>query len=561
MINRFLIFTTILALTISCNKPSTKEVKTQTKPNIIYIMSDDHTTQGFGIYGSRLADLNPTPTLDKIANEGIIFDNCFVNNSICTPSRAAILTGQHSQANGVLDLEGVLKPENQYLPIEMKKLGYQTAIIGKWHLHDQPNFDYYNVFTHHGGQGSYFDPWLTETGMHYAQSTDKAYEGKQYNGHSSDVVTDITLNWLETKRDPNKPFMLLYQFKAPHDDFEYAPRYKDYLEDTFIPEPASMYYNGNNGSVATRGKNDSLINVIGSSVSRRNTIRNKGMRTWTKESVKHSDPDFDPSKKVTELMDSQTYTHETYQEYLKRYLRCVKGVDDNVARLVKYLKDNDLYDNTIIVYTGDQGFMLGEHDYVDKRWMYEEALRMPFFVRYPEKIKAGLRTNAIINNTDFAPTLIEMAGGTPPDQMQGHSFKHILETGEEPQDWQQSTYYRYWMHMAHKHANPAHFGIRTKEYKLIFFYGKYWVDTKDPNATWNKDSWGNRFEMDTPVAWEFYDLTKDPKEMNNAYDDPAYKEIIEDLKVQLVAKRKELNEEDGDKFPHIQKVIDEHWND
>lgn len=460
-----------------------------------------------------------------------------------------------------MDLEGALPLDRQYLPIEMKKLGYQTAMIGKWHLHDQPNFDYYNVFTHHGQQGSYFDPWLTESGMHFAQSDDKAYEGKQYKGYSSDIVTDITLNWLQNKRDPNKPFMLMYQFKAPHDDFEFAPRYKDYLEDTYIPEPASLYNNGNNGSIATRGINDSLTHVIGSSVSKRNTIRHMGMRMWSNEFTKNNRPDFDPSTKITPNMSDVEYTHQTYQEYLKRYLRCVKGVDDNVARLVKYLKENDLYDNTIIIYTGDQGFMLGEHDYIDKRWMYEESLRMPFFVRYPEKIKAGTRTNAIINNTDFAPTLIELAGGTPPKQMQGHSFKTILEKGEEPTNWQQSTYYRYWMHMAHAHANPAHFGIRTKQYKLIFFYGKYWVDTKDPKATWNKESWGNRFDLDTPAAWEFYDLGKDPQEMNNAYKNPAYKEVIADLKKQLAAKRKELNEEDKEKFPHIQKVIDAHWND
>lgn len=555
----FLVFLLLLMFSSSCSKTSKKE--TAKKPNIIYIMADDHTSQAFGVYGSRLAKLNPTPTLDKIANEGIIFDNCFVNNSICTPSRAAILTGQHSQANGVLDLEGVLPTENQYLPIEIKKLGYQTALIGKYHLTSQPNFDYYNVFTHHGQQGSYFDPWLTETGMHYAAASDKDYEGKQYKGHSSDIVTDISINWLKNKRDSNKPFFLMYQFKAPHDDFEYAPRYKDYLEDTYIPEPASLYHNGNNGSIATRGKNGELIRDIGSSVSRRNIIRNKGMRTWNKESVKNSDPDFNPNQKVHELMSEKEYTHETYQEYLKRYLRCVKGVDDNVARMIQFLKDEGLYENTIIVYTGDQGFMLGEHDYVDKRWMYEEALRMPFFVRYPEKIKAGTRTDAIINNTDFAPTLIEMAGGAPPKQMQGHSFKHILETGEEPEDWQQSTYYRYWMHMAHAHANPAHFGIRTKEYKIIFYYGKYWVDTDDPEAEWNKGSWGNRFTMHTPAAWEFYDLTKDPEEMNNAYKNPAYKDIIANLKEQLIAKRKELNEEDGEKYPHIQKVIDKHWND
>lgn len=555
-LKRIAILTLVLNF-FSCKQAESQ--KTAKQPNIIYIMADDHTSQAFGIYNSRLSKLNPTPTLDKIANEGMIFDNCFVNNSICTPSRAAILSGQHSQANGVLDLEGSLPKDHQYLPIEMKKLGYQTAIIGKWHLKEEPNFDYYNVFTKHGQQGSYFDPYLTETGMNFANEKDPAYEGKMYKGHSSDIVADITLDWLKNKRDKNKPFVLFHQYKAPHDDFQYAPRYKDYLADTFIPEPESFYDNKNNGSEATRGKNDSLINVIGSSLSKRNTIRHMGMRLWSKKFIKRNNPDFDMHQ--IDGLSEKEYMSATYQEYLKRYLRCVKGVDDNVARLIKYLKEEGLYDNTIIVYTGDQGFMLGEHDYIDKRWMYEESLRMPFFVRYPESIKAGSRTDAIINNTDFAPTLIEMAGGTPPEKMQGHSFKHILETGKEPEGWQQSTYYRYWMHMAHAHANPAHFGIRTKKYKLIFFYGKYWVDTDKPDAEWNKKSWGNRFTLHTPAAWEFYDLTKDPKEMNNAYNDPEYKAIIANLKEQLIAKRKELNEEDGEKYPHIQKVIDEHWND
>ena len=562
MLKKIFVLSVLSISFFSCKEAAQEEVIPTKKPNIIYIMADDHTTQAFGIYGSRLASLNPTPTLDQLAHEGMVFDNCFVTNAICTPSRATILTGQYSQANGVLDLEGHLETANQYLPEELRKLGYQTSLIGKWHLGEKPNFDYYNIFTEHGGQGSYFDPNLTESGMNFAEYGTPEYEGKKYTGHSSDIVADISIDWLKNKRDKNKPFMLMVQFKAPHDDFEYAPRYNDYLADTYIPEPASLYENGNNGSIATRGKNDSLLSVIGSSVSKRNTIRSMGMRLWSDAFTKISNPDFDASVGTNLDLSDKAYTHATYQEYLKRYLRCVKGVDDNVARLIKYLKEEGLYDsNTIIVYTGDQGFMLGEHDYIDKRWMYEESMRMPFIVHYPEKIKPNTRTNAIINNTDFAPTLIDLAGGTAPEQMQGHSFKTILETGEEPEDWQQSTYYRYWMHMAHAHANPAHFGIRTKQYKLIFFYGKYWVDTKDPEATWNKKSWGNRFEMDTPVAWEFYDLSKDPKEMNNAYNNPEYKAVIADLKNQLIANRKSLNEEDGEKYPHIQKVIDAHWND
>ncbi|WP_282049459.1 sulfatase family protein [Maribacter aquivivus] len=548
----FFLFLVVVCFS-SCEKVAKEPIDTK-KPNIIYIMADDHTTQAFGIYGSRLASLNPTPALDQLANEGMIFDNCFVTNAICTPSRATIITGQYSQANGVLDLEGHIPPERQYLPQEMKKLGYESAIVGKWHLENEPaSFDYYAVLP---GQGKYHNPEFI------VQGENEWPENRiQTTGHSSDNITDLTIEWLKDKRNKDKPFFLMHHYKAPHDDFEYAPRYKDYLEDEYIPEPASLYVNGNNGSIATRGNNDSLLNVIGSSVSKRNKIRGMGMRIWSDEYTKISNPDFDASIKTKLDLSDNGYTHATYQEYLKRYLRCVKGVDDNIARLIKFLKEEGLYDNTIIVYTGDQGFMLGEHDYIDKRWMYEESMRMPFFVRYPEKIKAGSRTDAIINNTDFAPTLIDMAGGTAPEQMQGHSFKTILETGEEPEGWQQSTYYRYWMHMAHAHANPAHFGIRTKQYKLIFFYGKYWVDTKDPKATWNKKSWGNRFEMDTPVAWEFYDLGKDPQEMNNAYDNLVYKDVIADLKNQLLQKRKSLNEEDGDKYPHIQKVIDEHWND
>ncbi|MDO6819168.1 sulfatase [Zobellia sp. 1_MG-2023] len=548
----------LLLLIVFSSCKEEKAVITEKKPNIIYIMADDHTTQGFGIYGSRLAKLNPTPTLDKIANEGMIFDNCFVSNSICTPSRAAIITGQNSQLNGVLDLDGRIEPARQFLPIEMKKLGYQTAVVGKWHLKEEPAaFDYYKVLP---GQGKYFDPEFRVRGdQPWPKNT------VQTKGHSSDMVTDISLDWLKNERDPNKPFFLVHQFKAPHDDFENAPRYEEYLADTFIPEPESLYERGNNGSVATRGKNDSLTRIIGSSVSHRNLIRNQAMNIYVDSSIHRSYRDADkirPEEYVKWEMDDEErkYTSKVYQDYVKKYLRCVKGVDDNVKRLMDYLEAEGLMDNTIIVYTGDQGFMLGEHDFIDKRWMYEESMRMPFFVRYPEKIKAGTRTDAIINNTDFAPTLIELAGGSTPDYMQGKSFKTILETGEEPEDWQKSTYYRYWMHMAHRHQNPAHFGVRTKDYKLIFFYGKYYVDTTDPNAEWDKENWGNDFDTDTPAGWEFYDLKKDPKEMNNAYADPAYAETIADLKKELLRLREDLNETD-EKYPHIQKVIDAHWND
>jgi len=535
----------LIAIITACNG-KVKKIGTPKKPNILFIMSDDHTSQAIGAYGSRLAKLNPTPNIDRIANEGMLFENAFCTNAICTPSRATIITGQYSQANGVLDLDGHLPANKQYLPKEMRKIGYETAVIGKWHLKDQPNaFDYYKVFYN---QGEYFNPVMYEKG-----STDSVYNykvhrikgtfaGKRYEGHSSDIVTDASLNWLQNKRDKSKPFMLLHHFKAPHDMFEFAPRYSNYLEDVEIPEPASLYDNQNNGSVATRGYNNSLIDTIGSSVGYRNVIRNMGM---------HMD--------IDQSLPENEYKKLAYQEYLKRYLRCVKGVDDNVKRIFDYLEKEGLMDNTIIVYTGDQGFMLGEHDYIDKRWMYEEAMRMPFMVRYPKIIEAGSRTNAIVNNADYAPTILELAGAETPEYMQGHSFAHILETGEEPDGWQQATYYRYWMHMAHRHNNPAHFGIRTKDYKLIMFYG---ANYDSRFANWKAEGKKKRPvpAMKTPVAWEFYDLKSDPNEMDSRYNNPEYGPIIKELKQQLTAKRKELNEEDNN-YPQLKEIIDAHWND
>ncbi len=506
----------------------------QNRPNIIYIMSDDHTSQAIGAYGSRLAKLNPTPTIDRIGKEGIIMENAFCTNAISTPSRGCIITGQYSQTSGVLDLATPLPVESQYLPIEMKKLGYQTAIVGKWHLYNQPEmFDYYNVFY---GQGEYFNPVLCEKGMtETIKKGGKELPGRRYKGHSSDIVMDITLDWLKNKRNKDQPFFLCHQFKAPHDKFEYNPRYEEYLEDVFIPEPESLWDNQNNGSVATRGYNDSLIDTIGTSVSKRQFKGSMGQITGTDFSL--------PDKE---------FTRATYQRYLKMYLRCVKGVDDNVKRLFDYLEAEGLMDNTIIIYTGDQGFFLGEHDYIDKRWLYEEAMRMPFMVRYPKEIEAGSRSSAIVNNVDYAETIIDMAGGKAPKQMQGESFKEILyNEGKEPKGWKQDTYYRYWMHMIH-HQNPGHFGIRTKDYKLIFFYGVDYTERPDQSQFAFST-------IQTPAAWELYDLRKDPHEMNNVYGDPAYAKVTADLKRRLLKLRKDLNETD-DNYPHIQEIIDENWD-
>ncbi len=484
------------------------------RPNILFIMADDHTTQGIGVYGSRLAKLNPTPNIDALAKNGMRFDRVYCNNSICTPSRASIITGQYPQTNGVLDLNGNIPPARQFLPIEMNKAGYQTAMIGKWHLKKEPAaFDYYCVLP---GQGKYHNPDFRIRGDRPWPKNVISKKGK----HSSDAITDISLDWLKHGRDKGKPFFLMHHFKAPHDMFANAKRYDSYLADVEIPEPDNLHNQPAEGfgSVATR--------KLGAGVTK-------------------AHPSWGLSRRlgIDQSLPEPQHGKQAYQRYLKRYLRCVKGVDDNVKRLIDYLRQTGELDNTIIMYTGDQGFFLGEHDLIDKRWMYEEAFRMPFIVHAPRMVKAGSINNWLINNTDFAPTMLELAGApNTPNYMQGCSFAGALSGQAKPADWRKVTYYRYWMHMAHNLQVPAHFGIRSACYKLIFFYGC------------NPDGRGRR----TPVAWEFYDLDKDPFEMNNLYLDLQYSKIIEAMKVELKKTRAELNETD-EKYPHIQAIIDAHW--
>jgi arylsulfatase A-like enzyme len=480
------------------------------RPNILFIMSDDHTFQAIGAYGSRLAGINPTPVIDSLARNGMRFNRVFCNNSICAPSRASIITGQYSQTNGVIDLGGGIEPDHQYLPIEMKKAGYQTAMIGKWHLKKEPAaFDYYCVLP---GQGSYFDPLFRVRGdKPWPKST-----VRKQGFHSSDAITDIGLEWLKNGRDPSKPFFMMHHFKAPHDMFQNANRYDTYLEDVRIPEPDNLF-SPPDGSKATRG--------LGSGVGRN-----------------HAPWRLAKKLGIDDTLGDREYAKAGYQKYLKRYLRCVKGVDDNVERLIDHLKKTGEFENTVIVYTGDQGFFLGEHDLMDKRWMYEEAMRMPFIVHWPKGVAAGKTNDWLINNTDFAPTLLEIAGVKTPDYMQGRSFAAALRGEDKPGDWRKFTYYRYWMHMAHRLAVPAHFGIRGERYKLIFFYGS------DPKG-------GGR----TPADWEFYDLEKDPFEMKNQYSNPEYRETIARMKVELKKTRERLNETDK-KYPKIREIIESNWN-
>lgn len=493
---------------------SLQSVANAGKPNVLFIMSDDHTTQAIGAYGSRLATLDPTPNIDALANGGMRFDRVFCNNSICTPSRASIITGQYSQTNGVLDLTGNIPPQRQYLPTEMSQAGYHTAMIGKWHLRQEPAaFDYYSVLP---GQGTYFDPSFCVQGENPWPKNVIVKKGQ----HSSDAITDVSLEWLKKKWDRSRPFFLMHHFKAPHDMFRNAPRYNSYLEDVTIPEPENLHGQPADGfgSVASRGFGSGLT---------------KGHESWQ----------LGRRLEIDQGLKNSAYVKAVYQKYLKRYLRCVKGVDDNVGRIVAFLRESGQLENTVIIYTGDQGFFLGEHDLCDKRWMYEEAMRMPFIVKHSQHIKAGTSNNWLINNTDFAPTILSLAGIESPAYMQGHSFLTALRGEQRPADWRTATYYRYWMHMAHNLRVPAHFGIRTQRYKLVFFYGRL-VNGKSP----------------TPAAWELYDLQNDPHEMKNQFTNSEYRDVVADLKQQLWDTRATLNETDK-KYPNIQKIIDAHKAD
>ena len=523
------------------------------RPNILFIMSDDHCARAVGAYGLRLAKLNPTPNLDALASRGMLFENVFCTNSICTPSRATLMTGQYSHRNGVLDLYGTLPGDKNYLPREMRAAGYTTAVVGKWHLKDSPKFfDYFAVIA---GQGRYMNPTMhvSEGGrvrrVRFDSTLTRQIAVKDTEGHSSDVLTDITLDWLDRRRDKSKPFFLMHHFKAPHDMFVYAKRYENYLKDADIPEPTNLYNQPGPkfGSIATRGRNDSLVGTIGSTISPQKTKRN--LTRYYRRKIQKATGRKD-------LTDKEL-THHAYQLYVKEYLRCVKGIDDNLKRIMDYLKSHNLLDNTVIVYTSDQGMLLGEHDYIDKRWMYEESIRMPLIVHYPRMIPKAARCDWLINNTDFAPTLLDLAGVRRPDYMQGHSFASALAGAKEPGSWRKGTYYRYWMHMAHGHNNPGHFGIRTKKYKLIFFYGCDFTDTH--NGRRIEKHGGNRYYRNTPPAWELYDLEKDPHEMHNRYADPEYRQIVQSLKAELKKLRREVGDTDKE-YPKIRGIIDANWD-
>ncbi len=504
----------------SCSQQNSE--KESERPNILFILSDDHTSQSWGIYGGVLADYVKNENIQRIADEGVTLQNAFCTNSISVPSRAAILTGAYSHVNGVYTLDDAIDPEADNIAKRLQAGGYQTAIFGKWHLKKEPTgFDHYEVFY---DQGDYINPsfksaenWIDD---------DQGDNGVRVEGFSTDIVTDKSIDWINN-RDKEKPFMLFCHFKATHEPWDFPERNRQLYEDVVFPEPHNMFEFGTEKS-GRAFPGQQLENMA-----------------WRWETAS-KDPDswwcrYPELPFSRQGLDSIAARKATYQKLIRDYLRCGATIDDNIGRLLQFLDEEGLSKNTVVIYVSDQGYFLGEHGFFDKRMMYEESLRMPFVIRYPKEIPAGVRNEDIILNTDFAALLADYAEVDAPEQSQGRSFRENLK-GKTPSDWRKSMYYRYW---TQHRIRPAHMGIRTDRYKLMFLYG-------DPlHMT------GSEKESVTP-AWEFHDLEKDPFEDYNAYNDAEYAEIIKSLKSELQRLRNEVGDNDlNDK--RMAEIIKEYW--
>lgn len=489
-------------------------------PNILFIFSDDHAEAAISAYGSHLAKSAPTPNLDRIAKEGAIFKNSFCANSICGPSRACILTGLHSHANGFLDNNNSRFDGTQTtFPQLVQKEGYQTAMIGKWHLVSNPTgFNYWEILP---GQGAYYNPDFIQMDN----------SRKRYQGYCTDIITDLALEWLKNERKKDKPFVLMCQHKAPHRNWSPAPRHLNLFDDIKMPEPDTLFdrYGGNRSRTLKEHEmgikdhmywgHDMKFHGKESMFPKHflSGIINRQYERMTDSQKKQWDTAYGPKneKLINDIksgkLNEKEITQWKYQRYIKDYLRCIKAVDENVGRLLDYLDDSGLAKDTIVIYSSDQGFYLGEHGWYDKRWMFEESLAMPFLIRWPGVIPAGVESKTLIQNIDYAPTFLELAGATIPKRMHGRSLVNAFKDPlKKPKDWRKSIYYAYYGERTHRVAK--HDGIRTDRHKLIHF----------PNTK----------------EWNLFDLEKDPKEMNSVHKDPQYSNILTSLKKTYTEKKK-----------------------
>ncbi|KAF4785949.1 mucin-desulfating sulfatase (n-acetylglucosamine-6-sulfatase) [Colletotrichum scovillei] len=500
---------------------------TNTRPNILFIMADDHASKAISAYG---AGINHTPNIDRLAAEGMKFNHCYVTNSICTPSRAAILTGTHNHVNGVMTLNDNI---NKHLPNVAKHMrtgGYSTAMVGKWHLgegrpHEPTGFDYWSVLP---GQGDYWDPEFIEPAGE-----------KVEDGYVTDIITDKCLDWISKTKNTDKPFFLMCHHKAPHRSWECNEKHKDlYKHPIRVPETYDDDYK-NRAKAAKVAKmrvaEDMTYQDLG--LVQPDGGNKVGERVVQEAGSAQRKIPID-AKRLIDKEDGTVFTfksqddlaHFKFQRYMQRYLRTIQSVDDNVGRMLDYLEENGLAENTIVIYTSDQGFFLGEHGWFDKRFMYEESFQMPFLIRYPAGIAKGSVCDDIICNVDFAPTFLDFANLHIPSYMQGESFRQLLQ-GNTPADWQQIAYHRYWMHNDIIHHAYAHYGVRDQRYKLIYWYNEP-LEISGARPGGEKDK-----------EWELFDCEKDPLELFNVYHDPAYADTVKHMTRLLELKMEQIGDE------------------
>ncbi|MDX1427509.1 MAG: sulfatase [Salegentibacter mishustinae] len=503
---------------ISCkNNSEERELdKDQKKksPNIVFIMTDDHAAQAISAYGHPVSKLAPTPNIDRIANNGVKFNNNFCTNSICGPSRAVILTGKHSHLNGFRMNGETFDGSQPTLPKYLKEAGYQTALFGKWHLHGSPQgFDDWNILV---DQGNYYNPDFI-----------KNKDTTRIEGYATDIITEMGLDWLKNNREKEKPFMLMVQHKAPHRNWMPALRHINKYDSIEFPLPKS-YFSDHKGQVAAQeqlqtiykdmyeGHDLKMTVAKGSDSLRHNPWKTdfermtKAQRdAWNKAYRPKNDAFHDANLSGKELDKWKG------QRYLRDYLATVAAVDEGVGKILDYLEESGLAENTLIVYTTDQGFYLGEKGFFDKRFMYEESLAMPMLMQYPGVIEAGSEIDALTQNLDFAPTFLDFANAEIPEEMQGRSLRSLMNNSISDEDFRNAIYYHYYDFPAF-HMVKRHYGIRTDRFKLMHFY-------------------------DDIDVWEMYDLQKDPREMNNIYNHPDYAEVRKELHSSLDSLQQKYN--------------------
>ena len=482
------------------------------RPNILFIFTDDHASHAISAYAEPgRPKLNDTPNLDRIANEGMLFRNCFCTNSICGPSRAVILTGKHSHLNGFLQNGNRFDATQQVFPRLLQQVGYQTAVIGKWHLghggkSDPSGFDYWEVLQ---GQGPYYNPPMIRNGQRV-----------KHTGYTTDIITDLALDWLKNGRDRDKPFMLMFQHKAPHRNWQPGPKHLTMYDDVTIPEPATLFDNYEGRGSAAKQQDMTIEKTLTSF-----DLKLTPPRNLTPEQLAAWNAAYGPKNEAFRKANLQgrELVRWKYQRYMKDYLRCVASVDDNVGRMLDYLDATGLAKNTVVIYSSDQGFYLGDHGWFDKRFMYEESFRMPLMVRWPGRIKPGSTSEALTSNLDFAETFLDIAGVDIPSDMQGVSLTPLFD-GNVPKGWRKSLYYHYYEFYGNRraaHMVRRHYGVRTQQYKLIHFYNL--------------------------GEWELFDLKQDPREMKSVYADPKYGVVVEELtgEVQRLQKRYQVPDDRG----------------